>query len=522
MRPSLLTPETIDRYLADGHWSRETMIDRYRAFARTVPERTACLDETDTFSWEALDRVTDTLAANLIALDLERDSTALVQTASSCREVLIRIAFKKAGLIGAFAPLQWRRKEMDDVAERIAPSLLIADATTLDMSADIRRRVDLSNSGAAGWIDWDRLLDRDEAEIPDDRPFAFDEISLITVSSGTSGIAKLCEWPEAAQICMGRVIGERMGFRDDDTVGVFAPMAGAAGLLVWTVSATTPCTFVFPSSYHADHLLDLAERRQITIATTVPVILARLAQETSGSHDLSALRMLRVGTAAADVDAARTFETRTGCKVITASGAMECPGFGHASPEEPIDRRLDGSVGLPLRCCRLRIDDENGAALPLGAIGQVKVSAPFASSGYWRDPPGTEAVWQDGWYATGDMGRLDETGRLSLLGRMKETINRSGHKILPIEIETEIAKHPSVFACAVAGAPDQEYGAVPWAFVQLRAGHDLDSAVLADGLRDSGMARYKIPVRFVEVAELPRINGNKVDKQALLAMAPPA
>jgi len=254
----------------------------------------------------------------------------------------------------------------------------------------------------------------------------------------------------------------------------------------------------------------------------VPVILARLAQETSGSHDLSALRMLRVGTAAADVDAARTFETRTGCKVITASGAMECPGFGHASPEEPIDRRLDGSVGLPLRCCRLRIDDENGAALPLGAIGQVKVSAPFASSGYWRDPPGTEAVWQDGWYATGDMGRLDETGRLSLLGRMKETINRSGHKILPIEIETEIAKHPSVFACAVAGAPDQEYGAVPWAFVQLRAGHDLDSAVLADGLRDSGMARYKIPVRFVEVAELPRINGNKVDKQALLAMAPPA
>ena len=105
---------------------------------------------------------------------------------------------------------------------------------------------------------------------------------------------------------------------------------------------------------------------------------------------------------------------------------------------------------------------------------------------------------------------------------MKETINRSGHKILPIEIETEINKHPSVFACAVAGAPDKEYGAVPWAFVQLQAGRALDSAALAEGLRDSGMASYKIPVRFIEVAELPRINGNKVDKQALLSIATPA
>ena len=104
---------------------------------------------------------------------------------------------------------------------------------------------------------------------------------------------------------------------------------------------------------------------------------------------------------------------------------------------------------------------------------------------------------------------------------MKETINRSGHKILPIEIETEIAKHPSVFACAVAGASDNEYGAVPWAFVQLKAGYTLDPAMLAECMRHSGMASYKIPVRFIEVAELPRINGNKVDKQALLSMATP-
>ena len=519
MHPSLLTPAKIENYLAKGMWSRETMVDRYRQFARTVPDRLACRDERDCYSWTELDKATDRVAANLIELGLERDSTALVQTASSCLEVLIRIAFKKAGIIGAFTPLQWRRKELDYVVERIAPSLIITDGAAVKTSAEVSCRVDIANGNRDGWIDWDNLLNVTDTKIPDDRPFAFDEVSLITVSSGTSGIAKLCEWPEAAQVCMGRTIGERMGFRDDDTVGIFAPMSGAAGLLVWLVSATTPCTYAFPATYQPDSLLDLAEKWQVTICTTVPVILARLAQEEMGSRNLRLLRMLRVGTAATDIDAARGFERRTGCKVITASGAMECPGFGHAGPNEPIDIRLDGSVGLPLKGCQLRIDDERGAPLPWGEIGQLKVLAPFASSGYWNDPQGSAAVWRDDWYATGDMGRLDDKGRLTLLGRIKETINRSGHKILPIEIETEIAKHPDVFACAVAGAPDREYGSVPWAFVQLRTGRTFEEASLTASLRDSGMASYKIPVRFVEVAELPRINGNKVDKQALLTMA---
>ena len=530
MRPSLLSPSDIDIYLADGHWSRDTMVGRYRAFAERHADKIACRDESETYSWAELDALTDDLAANLIALGLARDATALVQMPSSCREVIVRIAFKKAGIIGAFAPLQWRGKELGDVTARTRPSLLVAsrdamtaaDETGLQRAeADIEHRIDLSDGQTEGWHQWSDLLLPGAPRVPNSRAFTFDEVSLITVSSGTSGISKLCEWPEAAQLCMGQAIGERMGFQPDDTVGVFAPMAGAAGLLVWTVGAKTPCSFCFPNGYNAAHLLDLAEEWQISVATTVPVILARLAQEPVQSRNLSALRLLRVGTAAADIEAAQTFETHTGCKVITASGSMECPGFGHASPEETPDTRLDGSVGLPLRGCQLRIEDENGRGLRPGQIGELKVRAPFASSGYWNDPADTDTVWSSGWYATGDMGRLDARGRLTLLGRKKETINRSGHKILPIELETEIAKHPSVFACAVAGAPDRAYGAVPWAFVQMQPGYALDAGTLADGLRDNGLASYKIPSRFIEVAELPRINGNKVDKKALLAMIPP-
>jgi len=298
-------------------------------------------------------------------------------------------------------------------------------------------------------------------------------------------------------------------------------MSGAAGVLPWTVSATTPCSYTFPGSFHTDALLGLVGRAGITVITTVPVILARLASAPLAGYDLSTLRALRVGTAAADMGAARAFEANGGCKVVVASGSMEVPGFGHAHIDEPVELRLDGSVGLPLPGCRLRIEDDDGMPAPPGAVGALKVSAPFASSGYWNDPQATAEVWTDGWYATGDMGALDEDGRLTLKGRAKETINRSGYKILPAEVEHEIVRHPSVFDCAVVAAPDADYGQVPWAFVQPAEGETFEKADVVAMLKASGMAHYKIPVRFVTLADLPRVGDNKIDKKRLLDMAPP-
>lgn len=538
MRPSRIDREKVETYLAAGHWSRETMVDRYGAYARDVPDRIACRDGETEFTWRRLHEVTDRIAANLIAHGIPRDGRALVQIPSSARETVLRIAFKKAGVLGCFAPMQWRRRELDHTFERIGPSAVFAALDS--MGADGRRtwleetaagrsatmlRVALAPEPPDGWSSWSDL------EAPPgsgdgrgriaERRFRFDEVSLITASSGTSSLAKLNEWPEAAQTCIGRGIAERLGVREDDVVGMFAPMSGAAGVLAWTMSGALPFASVFPPTFEARALLRLVEEERITVATTVPVVLARLAREDLGSFDLSSLRVLRVGTGAAGLEAARRIEDLTGCRVVVASGAMECPGFGHADVDEPAALRFDGSTGSPLPGCRLRIDGDDGAELPAGEIGHVRVSAPFAALGYWNDPEATRTVWSDGWYATGDVGVLDD-GRLTLLGRSKEIINRSGHKILPIEVEREIAKHPDVFQCAVVAAPDAEYGEVPWAFVQARDGKALDTEGLAGILRSGGLATYKIPARFIQLAEFPRVGGNKIDKKRLLDMAPAA
>ncbi len=534
MKPFLLDDEKIEAYLAAGYWSRETMVERYAAYARDFPEKIACRDAAEEITWRGLDEITDRMAANLIARGIERDARALVQMPSSNREIILRIAFKKAGVIGCFAPMQWRRKELGYACRELGPGVIFLSPGSagdeppawLDEAlagAGPTLRVDLSGEAPAGWLPWNELTrpPRDTEALGEvaSRSFRFDEISLITVSSGSSGLSKLCEWPEGAQMCLGHANGSRLGVSAEDNIGVFAPMAGGAGLLVWVTSGMTPCAFTFPETYNARALLALIESAKITVATTVPVILNRLAQEDLGAFDLRSLRAIRIGTAAADLDAARRFESLTGTRVVLASGSMETPGFSHVDVEDPASLRLNGSVGLPHRGCGWRIEDEDGNALPRGSVGHFKISAPFASSGYWKDPEGTKAVWSEGWNTTGDIATIDEDGRLRLLGRSKEVINRSGQKILPVEVEREIAKHPDVFECAVVAAPDPEYGEVPWAFVQAHDGKKLDAGVLAAALRTSGLATYKIPARFIELPELPRVASDKIDKKALLQMA---
>ncbi len=531
MLPTYTSTKQINHYLSSGHWSQETMVGRYRVYARENPRGTACSDGIESLTWAQLEDLTNVFAANLISLGLKKDTTALVQIPSSCKEVILRLALKKAGIITTFVPLQWKTNELEYVSARISPSLVVLenpprkpkDSPWLkDLLNQPRNRphcITVANTPTPGWKTWEKMLNKTQGTIDLEalkaHEFTFNEVSLITASSGTSGYAKLCEWVEAAQICSAHAQNEKLRLTENDRVGVFAPMSGAAGLIVWTISAAVPCSYFFPKTFRTEELLRLIEKQRLTFATTVPVLLSRLTREDLSKYDLHSLRALRVGTAATDISAAQSFEQKTDCKVVIAGGSMEVPGFAHAHINEPKSTRLDGSVGLPLRGGKLRIENDVGELVQPGTVGELKITAPYASSGYWNNPTETKTAWSGQWYSTGDMGFLSQEGRLTLLGRKKEIINRSGLKILPGELEGEICEHPSVVDCAVIAAPHREYGQVPWAFIQLHQGLSLGAGSIAETLIEKGLPTYKIPERFIEILKLPRINDNKVDKPAL-------
>ena len=174
------------------------------------------------------------------------------------------------------------------------------------------------------------------------------------------------------------------------------------------------------------------------------------------------------------------------------------------------------SVGVAQTPVQLRVADEHGLDLPLGAVGEVLIKGDSVMAGYWRNPEATAAAIRDGWLFTGDVGCLDADGFLTLKDRSKDLIISGGSNIYPREVEEVLLTVPGVAEVAVVGAPDPEWGEVVVAFVVLQAGADVTPQVL-DAHCLARMARFKRPKRYLLVSDLPKNNYGKVLKTLLRA-----
>jgi len=173
-----------------------------------------------------------------------------------------------------------------------------------------------------------------------------------------------------------------------------------------------------------------------------------------------------------------------------------------------------GSVGKPLPHVRVRVIDDAGNDAPADAIGEIAVRGPKVFAGYWRDEEATAQCFQDGWFRTGDMGRLDSDGFLYVEDRKKDMIVSGGENIATPEVERVLYEHPSVLEAAVIGHPDSAWGEVPHAFVVIRPGEHFSAEELSQFCRES-LAKFKVPKYFDQVDALPRTPSGKVLKRLL-------
>ncbi len=181
-------------------------------------------------------------------------------------------------------------------------------------------------------------------------------------------------------------------------------------------------------------------------------------------------------------------------------------------------RRQRVSAGKPLPGCKVSIrDPETKAEMPQGEIGEIVTHSPFIMNGYWMKDDATRAVIRDGWYWSGDAGRIDENGFLYVVDRIKDMIISGGENIYPAELENALAAHPAVMEAAVVGAPDEKWGEVPRAFIVKRPGKDLTAEEVIDFLRPK-IAGFKLPRRVDFLDALPRNPSGKILKKALRAM----
>jgi len=342
-----------------------------------------------------------------------------------------------------------------------------------------------------------------------------DDTAVILYTSGTTGR------PKGAELTHGNLtsntevmVSDLLQLTPDDVFFGGLPLFHSFGqtCTLNAAVATGACLSLLPR-FHPGQALQLLDEHRVTIFAGVPTMYVALLHEGRGSHDVSALRVCVSGGAAMPVEVMRGFEEAFGCIVLEGYGLSETSPV--ASFNHPDAERKPGSIGTPIRGVEMRVVDEDGAEVPQGEVGEIAIRGHNVMKGYWRRPEETAAVIKDGWFRTGDMGRVDEDGYFFIVDRKKDLIIRGGYNVYPREVEEVLYEHPAVAEAAVIGMPHPDLGEEVAAVVVLKPGADITGADLRDYVR-AQVAAYKYPRRVWIVDALPKGPTGKIVKREIV------
>ena len=422
-------------------------------------------------------------------------------------------------------------REIAEILDGAAPRVLAVEDHFAGLASDpvlagrpeTRLRIGGAGGGAAGSEpDYESL--RDASPEDPGRTSVEGDDALLLHTGGTTGRAKGVRLTHRNIAANGLQLVGPYGAVEDDVMLHVAPMFHSADLLGSPFSHTGAAHAYLPD-FTPDGFLAAVERSRATFSMLTPTVIIRIIREgRMGDFDLSSLRRLTYGSA--PMDAAwirRTMEAFPGVGLVHSYGLTETSpilttlGWNHHLAGLEGGDRLR-SVGRPLVGVEMRITDDDGRDVPAGEAGEVAIRAPNVSAGYLDRPDETEAVFRDGWFFTGDVGRLDAEGFLYLFDRKKDVIITGGENVWSTEVEAALYTHPEVVEAAVIGVPDETWGEALLAVVVPVPGSALASGNGAELLMAHCRERiggYKIPRRYRFVDALPKSAMGKVLKAEL-------
>jgi long-chain acyl-CoA synthetase len=345
--------------------------------------------------------------------------------------------------------------------------------------------------------------------LPETVPRELGETAVLLYTSGTTGGPKGAELTHGGlrwvATCTAAAV---LGLSPDDVVLGALSLAHIFGQAAGMNSSIAggACLVLAPR-FEAGATLRLMAQTSTTVFLGVPTMCIALLESAAAIPSPPRLRVAHVGGAPVPVEISREFAASFGAEMLVGYGLTETSGIvvthHHGQPYKT------GSVGTPLVGAEVRV------AAGANGFGEVLLHSPGLMRGYWRDEGSTaEAVDSDGWFASGDIGRLDEDGYLYLVDRKKDTILRGGYSVYPFEVEDVLFEHPAVLEAAVVGVPDARLGEEVVALVLPRHGADCDPQEIRDFVRDR-IAAYKYPRLVVVVDELPRGPSGKILKREI-------
>jgi long-chain acyl-CoA synthetase len=340
-----------------------------------------------------------------------------------------------------------------------------------------------------------------------------DTLALLIYTSGTTGRPKGVLLDQANVTATAEIIVGWFQLTADTRCLLVLPLFHVNGIMVSVVSSLLAggSTFI-AERFHPATFWATVEKQRSTFFSAVPAIYAILLSQAEAQPDTRSLRFVICGAAPMPSQLIAEFEGRFGVRMVEGYGLSECTVACTLNPLNGV--RKAGTVGLAMPGIDVQVMDETDRLLPVGEVGEVVVRGPNVMRGYLGRAEESAQSLRGGWLHTGDVGRFDADGYLTLVDRIKDMIIRGGENIYPKEIENVLHAHPAVLEAAVVGQPDPVFGEQPVAFVTLRPGFDTTADELIEHSRRS-LARYKVPRQAFIEAALPKNAVGKIAKPVL-------
>src|SRR5471032_2391512 len=340
-----------------------------------------------------------------------------------------------------------------------------------------------------------------------------DDLAAILYTSGTTGRSKGAMLTHDNLASNSISLVDYWRFTDKDVLIHALPIYHTHGLFVASnVTLFARASMIFLPKFDPELIIKLMARA--TVMMGVPTFYTRLLQSPSLTRESTKhMRLFVSGSAPLLADTHREWFARTGFAILERYGMTET-NMNTSNPYE--GDRVPGAVGHALPGVSVRVTDpETGTELAREAIGMIEIKGPNVFKGYWRMPEKTKAEFRDdGFFITGDLGKIDGAGYVHILGRGKDLVISGGFNVYPKEIESEIDAMPGVIESAVIGVPHADFGEGVTAVVVCDKGTGVDEASVLKAL-DGRLAKFKMPKRVFVVDELPRNAMGKVQKNIL-------
>lgn len=565
--------EEAERYRRKRYWQGRTLGELVDEWAARYGDREAIVAGEERVSYRELARRVNCLARSLLGLGLRPPERVLVQLPNVPEFIYLYYACAKVGLIPVMALPAHRFSEISYLAEFSEAAAYAVPASFrgfdyLQLAREVREAVpgvrhvlvaeatvspgDLASVRAGDTVSLNGLIVGDDGDgspstppetvkrarvtplTPTLSPLAGGEgdkpivpgpsssdVALFLLSGGTTGLSKLIPRTHDDYAYNSLASAELCGFGPDTVYMVSLPIShnfplSSPGIQGVFQTGGKVVLLAIPEPAEAFAMI---ERERVTATALVPALAIRWMDAIESgpprSHDLSSLRLLQVGGARLNPEAARRVGPTLGCQLQQVFGMAE--GLLNYTRLDDPEEVIIETQGRPLSPDdEVRIVDEDDREVPPGEPGNLLARGPYTIRGYYKAPEhNRRAFTTDGFYRTGDIVRQDERGNFTVEGRDKDMINRGGEKISAEEVENLILAHPGVFNVAVVAMPDLLLGERSCAYVIPKAGASLSFEKLIAFLQEKQIAKFKLPERLEVVESFPLTSVGKVSKKEL-------